>query len=1313
MVMLAGVRLRLLAFQLSLLILPVCTVFSGIISAQSSSDAATVKGPDLSNPAYSAASEYWGQCTWYARGRAKENDNANLTAKGNAGSWPITDRIPRAHSIAVWEGPAKTSFGHVAYVEKVVPIPADNPQKYDIYITEANFSNCSKNTCSPQKDIVGGDFGGGFDGCRILTISKADLDNHSSKRGSYTLKGFYHLPISPAFAPTSGREMTCTPHKVLRINTFSHQQNGNLVTLTFTGEGITAGAKVLAAGPNWRSDEALVDPLVVTDNGEIQLAATISVQDAASFNVAIQNPDMEVSAAQQISVTAAPPAQVSNVQPVPAEEPVSTPAAAPDVPSAPAPLVIPSAQPTPETAAATAPQATPDAATTVTDSAAQQAAAPQPADQEAQASAPAQSVAPAQTPEQPAPEATQPAPQDSTAATQTSFPPVLLRISPGTHAPGQFTVDLYGLNFQQGAKIIAQGINWDSDQAAVTFLGPNHIQATIVAFDPAQFTIAVQNPDAQTSAARRFVVVQPPPAAAESGPASATAPVANTNAPIIPAPDAAQDASATGSALLASTSAPISAPPPATAAVVTAPASAVPATASSATTAQAVVPISAPPAASSTSAATPATLATRNSVSAPAANKVPISAPLVPRGAMNNAGSTISVAPPPRSGALAATNPIVRTSPVRVVAASSMNGATQPGLSFCGRSIAPLPLQDIPSGKDCGKYLEGQCVAYARCRSEYKGSVPGGDARNWPANQPDKQKVQPGDVVIFTNGEFGHVAYVESVSRDISTRVTGVTVSEANYGRRLEGFPNLSACGVTKKYGIVDTRTVGINDFQGVYHPDNAPGQFLPPLNPGSPVLHVSASSSLKSGDSVDIVGENFSRNSRVSLLLTVPGAAETFLVSFTSDANGGFHYPFSAACDAKAGAYSIRALDQAPAGSGITGRKSIPVALTVAGKATHCILGIPAAQASSKSVPNTGSVSTTNVPPRGPGSAPVPASAKAAPVLSQVTPNSHAAGRFSIDLYGSGFQPGAKLIAQGAGWSSDQAAVMYLGPDHLRAVIDGANPAQFTVAVRNPDSQISAAYPFQVTPATMGVTTKSAQVPAVGNASRSPVPAPSTPAPVSAPQNAGSTVSSAHSTTIPITAPPLNTRTPAKQPVIVNSTPVLPKPAAPAVFAPQIKPTPIPVRTIKPMPTPQPNVAYPPNTTTAKPVLHPPSPATTVSMPPQMPVSTVPTAPGIKPASSPAPWVNTVHPKPQPIAPPHPAPAPVVKAQPQPFTPPVRVAPTPVPHTYSPPPPAPRTIPQPTPAPRAYTPPPPPPRAVPQPTPVPQPAKTPTPKKP
>src|SRR5438552_5210262 len=78
-------------------------------------------------------------------------------------------------------------------------------------------------------------------------------------------------------------------------------------------------------------------------------------------------------------------------------------------------------------------------------------------------------------------------------------------------------------------------------------------------------------------------------------------------------------------------------------------------------------------------------------------------------------------------------------------------------------NLIPLKLtaQDVKNENECGKtYDAGQCVAYAKCRSGYRGGV--GVAKNWPSD-PDKSKVQKGDVIVFTNGPFGHVAYVESV----------------------------------------------------------------------------------------------------------------------------------------------------------------------------------------------------------------------------------------------------------------------------------------------------------------------------------------------------------------------------------------------------------------------------------------------------------------------------------------------------------------------------------------------------------------------
>ncbi len=73
----------------------------------------------------------WGQCTWYAYGRALEKTGTQLGYRSNAGDWTSgAVSTPRANSVAVWRASSIYPVGHVAFVEA-----------YDgtnIYITEAN-----------------------------------------------------------------------------------------------------------------------------------------------------------------------------------------------------------------------------------------------------------------------------------------------------------------------------------------------------------------------------------------------------------------------------------------------------------------------------------------------------------------------------------------------------------------------------------------------------------------------------------------------------------------------------------------------------------------------------------------------------------------------------------------------------------------------------------------------------------------------------------------------------------------------------------------------------------------------------------------------------------------------------------------------------------------------------------------------------------------------------------------------------------------------------------------------------------------------
>jgi len=101
--------------------------------------------PNLNNPVYSNEnpfyrSGYWGQCTWFAWGRAAEvTGNRGLPTKNAKEWWDIaqknfkTGQVPKRNSIIVW-GAGK--YGHVAYVEDVL----DNG---NIVLNEANYKPAS------------------------------------------------------------------------------------------------------------------------------------------------------------------------------------------------------------------------------------------------------------------------------------------------------------------------------------------------------------------------------------------------------------------------------------------------------------------------------------------------------------------------------------------------------------------------------------------------------------------------------------------------------------------------------------------------------------------------------------------------------------------------------------------------------------------------------------------------------------------------------------------------------------------------------------------------------------------------------------------------------------------------------------------------------------------------------------------------------------------------------------------------------------------------------------------------------------------
>lgn len=144
-----------------------------LISATVSAASENPFPPNLASDGYkSSVNPYsYGQCTWFAFGRAYEH-GVTLPKCGNAVNWYTqlgypTGSTPKANSIAVWSG-GSPAYGHVAYVERV--------DGQLVYVNEANYNTYKK--------------GGGYDGsCKILT------PDAMKSRGSYKLKGYVYLPI--------------------------------------------------------------------------------------------------------------------------------------------------------------------------------------------------------------------------------------------------------------------------------------------------------------------------------------------------------------------------------------------------------------------------------------------------------------------------------------------------------------------------------------------------------------------------------------------------------------------------------------------------------------------------------------------------------------------------------------------------------------------------------------------------------------------------------------------------------------------------------------------------------------------------------------------------------------------------------------------------------------------------------------------------------------------------------------------------------------------------------------------------------------
>ena len=101
-----------------------------------------------------AQSSLYGQCTWYAYGRALELTGKSLPCRGNAGTWYSVAEsngwsvgsTPRANSIAVFS--TYSGYGHVAYVEAV--------NGSTVTLSEANNGVYGNTTDQTQSSLAAG-----------------------------------------------------------------------------------------------------------------------------------------------------------------------------------------------------------------------------------------------------------------------------------------------------------------------------------------------------------------------------------------------------------------------------------------------------------------------------------------------------------------------------------------------------------------------------------------------------------------------------------------------------------------------------------------------------------------------------------------------------------------------------------------------------------------------------------------------------------------------------------------------------------------------------------------------------------------------------------------------------------------------------------------------------------------------------------------------------------------------------------------------------------------------------------------------------
>jgi len=114
-------------------------------------------------------------------------------------------------------------------------------------------------------------------------------------------------------------------------------------------------------------------------------------------------------------------------------------------------------------------------------------------------------------------------------------------------------------------------------------------------------------------------------------------------------------------------------------------------------------------------------------------------------------------------------------------------------------------------------YGHGYCTDYIPTKTG--GKAQSGDAKYWCGNISSSD-VAAGDVAIFVNDKYGHVAYIENVNRDGTGKPSSVELSEWNYGSKYNS-PAEEACGKTNEFFNTHTphRVVSVGSVTRFWRP--------------------------------------------------------------------------------------------------------------------------------------------------------------------------------------------------------------------------------------------------------------------------------------------------------------------------------------------------------------------------------------------------------------------------------------------------------------------------------------------------------------